>query len=118
MTVHITVIQANEENPERKTYPRRTYKNAGTYNSSANKGADDSAKPTERPVATGTPIPNKYLIAVLAILIAFAIIASAIIVSFATGDKNSSNSLPTANPGAATSSPDTQNSGDVDYPLY
>lgn len=74
----------------------------------------------------GTAIPNKMLLAILAILIAFAVIASALLVSMSTGDNKADGVLPTAGasesghsggdkPGPSTAPGATSG---VDYPLY
>lgn len=83
-------------------------------------------KPAEPAREQGTAIPNKVLLAILAILIAFAVIASALLVSMSTGDNKADGVLPTAGasesghsggdkPGTSTAPGATSG---VDYPLY
>lgn len=118
-----------EEPQASRPQTRNTYRNAGTYSNTNSKDAtteaavakkEDSATYQKQPDVVVT---NKALLVIVALLIAFAIAASAIIVSLSTGNTGDDGAMPTANPGVtATNDPNTednpQSTNDVDYPLY
>lgn len=97
--------------------PRPAYRAPSTYT----KEEPSQEKSKEKAAI----ISNKALLVILAILIAFSVIASALLVSMSTGEKGENGTLPTANPSnseTSTSNPGASASpgttGDIDYPLY
>lgn len=109
--------EKKEEAPSPAQRPQPAYRTPTTYT---------KEKPSYENTKTETPlVTNKALLAILAILIAFAIIASALLVSMSTGKNDQDGVLPTANPSnsaASTARPDSSSApgatDGVDYPLY
>ena len=127
-TTHRDAVQ--EEQQERKTQSRNTYRTDSTSDRGDSKHitADKPASAYKKDDTTNEykkqpdiVVSNKALLFIVALLIAFAIVASAIIVNLSTGNQSNDGTLPTANP-AATSTNDPNSTphatNDVGYPLY
>lgn len=116
----------NEETPVRKAYQRSSYRSSEAQQIEKKSAPSESGIPTQSPTYQKQPdiiVKNKYLLAIVALLIAFAIVAAAIMINMASGSKNE-NLLPT--PGSVSSDetqkPATndsyQGTDNKDYPLY
>lgn len=107
--------------------PMPSYRRANSYSTEDNQNAKASPAESQHKAQNDGSfeinVTNKALLVIVAILIAFAVIASALLVSMSTSDNNKDGVLPTINP-AATGSPSSglestpSSSGNVDYPLY